>query len=279
MQFTASGTMTPALTTRVNVGASGASAASQAPHGTSAPTPEPQPFAAMPDPKIPAPAGTDPLPSSAKNLGPGAPTPPAPVALPKAPIAPKPVAAPALPGATQSEQAVLPPFTETILDELVTASAEPRAAPATHSTTMIAHKPAELASQVARQMAEAIQVRTDRQVELTLNPEELGRVRMTLSTGEGVIAMAISADRGETLDLMRRHIEQLTEMFSEMGFENMSFTFAHGADAQGGDAKDQGDGQTGQHARGGDDPDPASVPPAPTAPLNTTAPAGLDVRV
>ena len=52
-------------------------------------------------------------------------------------------------------------------------------------------------------MADALHRLPDRPVELTLNPEELGRVRMTLATHDAGITVTIVAERADTLDLMR----------------------------------------------------------------------------
>ena len=38
--------------------------------------------------------------------------------------------------------------------------------------------------------------------------------------------MAIAAERGETLDLLRRHIALLEREFHEMGFDDIRFSFA-----------------------------------------------------
>lgn len=70
-------------------------------------------------------------------------------------------------------------------------------------------------------------------VEISLNPEELGRVRMALSTSETGVTVVISSERAETLDLMRRHIDQLAQEFQRLGYENTSFEFSQesGTDA------------------------------------------------
>ncbi len=67
-------------------------------------------------------------------------------------------------------------------------------------------------------------------VEVTLTPEELGRVRMTLTTTDGGLTLSLVADRPETLALMRRHIDQLAQDFRDLGFQNLSFSFAQGRD-------------------------------------------------
>ena len=46
-------------------------------------------------------------------------------------------------------------------------------------------------------------------IEIALNPEELGNVRIALNVSEASIGVSILAERPETLDLQRRNIEQL----------------------------------------------------------------------
>lgn len=63
------------------------------------------------------------------------------------------------------------------------------------------------------------------QVDLTLNPAELGRVRLSMAPGEAGLVVTIHADRPETLDLMRRHSEQLMQEFLQAGFERAELSF------------------------------------------------------
>lgn len=62
-------------------------------------------------------------------------------------------------------------------------------------------------------------------VEIALNPEELGRVRMALSPSDAGVTVLITSERPETLELMRRHIEQLSQEFRRLGYEQASFEF------------------------------------------------------
>jgi flagellar hook-length control protein FliK len=94
-----------------------------------------------------------------------------------------------------------------------------------------------------QRLAEAVAHFPDRTIELTLSPEELGRVRMTLATHDGTLTLAIHADRPETIDLMRRHIDQLAQDFRDLGFSDLSFSFGRddsarhgGSDARQADA-------------------------------------------
>lgn len=81
------------------------------------------------------------------------------------------------------------------------------------------------ASAVVRQIAEGAARVTEGTVELRLQPEELGRVRMFLVSGEHGLTVTILADRQETLDLMRRNVDELARNLSDAGFEGAGFSF------------------------------------------------------
>ena len=91
---------------------------------------------------------------------------------------------------------------------------------------------AEMAKSVGAQLAEQMVRRAQGVVDVTLNPEELGRVKMAVNAGESTVSISIMAERPETLDLMRRHINQLVEEFRQMGFEGVELAFSDGAAAQ-----------------------------------------------
>ncbi|MEM9697380.1 MAG: flagellar hook-length control protein FliK [Pseudomonadota bacterium] len=107
-------------------------------------------------------------------------------------------------------------------------------APASATTLPATSLPARqaLPQQVARQMAEAFHNAPNRPVEITLSPEELGRVRLGLSASEGNIVVTIFAERAETGDLMRRHISALESAFQELGYNGINFDFGGGQTAQ-----------------------------------------------
>jgi flagellar hook-length control protein FliK len=101
-------------------------------------------------------------------------------------------------------------------------------APLTTGTAVPLHGPA-LAQSVGVQIATALSSLPDRPVELALSPEELGKVRMTLTHGhDGGISVAVQAERPETLDLMRRNIDQLASDFRDMGYSSIDFSFSGG---------------------------------------------------
>lgn len=134
------------------------------------------------------------------------------------------------------------------------------------------------AQSVAGQIAFSVAQNPDGQTEIMLSPEELGRVRLNVQSGDGSISVTIHAERPETLDLMRRNIELLQRDFRALGYEQMSFSFSQ-----------QGfSGQSARHEPEDWDkpaPDPlaiAEVAPTATPPLRP-APAlsdrSLDLRI
>ena len=88
--------------------------------------------------------------------------------------------------------------------------------------------PQHLHATVAKQIADAAQNSSDQQIELTLSPAELGKVRMSLSSTDAGVSVLIHADRPETLDLMRRNIGDLESEFADMGYGNVDFAFSGG---------------------------------------------------
>lgn len=78
---------------------------------------------------------------------------------------------------------------------------------------------------LGHRLAEAVSQFPDRPVEITLSPEELGRVRLTLATHDGALTMMVQADRPETLDLLRRNIDSLAQDFRDLGYQDLTFSF------------------------------------------------------
>ncbi|WP_168201318.1 flagellar hook-length control protein FliK [Qingshengfaniella alkalisoli] len=85
---------------------------------------------------------------------------------------------------------------------------------------------AEIVRQVAQGLVEVIQRGADDAIEVSLNPEELGRVRISLTQGDSGLLVALSADRGETLDLLRRYITDLQSDLCRLGYGQASFDFS-----------------------------------------------------
>ncbi|PHR88516.1 MAG: hypothetical protein COA78_36380 [Blastopirellula sp.] len=120
------------------------------------------------------------------------------------------------------------------------------------------------------QMVDALVRQPDQPIEVALNPEELGRVRIALTHLDSGLSVTITAERPETLDLMRRHIEQLAAEFRQLGYDNIGFEFF------GGDANSSGQSETENQPsleQMADIPDPETLSPVS---LQTTS---LDIRL
>ncbi|MBZ8117525.1 flagellar hook-length control protein FliK [Roseovarius sp. LXJ103] len=131
---------------------------------------------------------------------------------------------------------------------------------------------AETARQVAVQIADAVRS-GEKPIELTLNPAELGRVRLALAPGDGVMMVTVLADRPETLDLMRRHIDMLAQELRAIGYGSTAFSFGQdsGGSKAGGFAPGDSTSDTQTTAN-----DALETPP-PEAPLATMD--RLDIRL
>lgn len=85
--------------------------------------------------------------------------------------------------------------------------------------------PQAVVQSIAQQLGVALKTSQNGITELVLNPSELGRVEMRLTTTETGVTVHITAERTETQDLMRRHLEGLVSEFKQMGFRDVGFAF------------------------------------------------------
>lgn len=123
------------------------------------------------------------------------------------------------------------------------------------------------------QIAQAITNATRDSFDITLAPEELGRVRIYLQSSETGLQITIATERPETLDLLRKNIASLARALSDLGHDSTSFQFEqHGREG----------GQNHSAAReivrvAGPTPEPETdLLPAPSLQPTTT---GMDLRV
>lgn len=96
---------------------------------------------------------------------------------------------------------------------------------------------AETARSVAQQIAVTVTQAPGQATEIGLNPEELGRVRLSLTAIDGAITLTVLADRPETQELLRRHLDALAQEFRALGYESIAFSF--GREGQSGDQSGQ----------------------------------------
>ncbi|MBF9042631.1 hypothetical protein HKCCE4037_04795 [Rhodobacterales bacterium HKCCE4037] len=122
-----------------------------------------------------------------------------------------------------------------LLSEEITLSSQPGAFHSNGGTTQTSPVPLSLPHQapsmVAQQIAAALQDRNrdiGQPIELALDPPELGRVRLQMVDLAGTLTLTIHADRPETADLMRRHMDLLAQEFAEAGVNAPSVNISHG---------------------------------------------------
>lgn len=78
----------------------------------------------------------------------------------------------------------------------------------------------------AQQIINVIGTSERNQVELNFSPEELGTVRIHITRNENTIALLLSAERPETLELFRRNIDDLSNDLHDLGFEDVEMKFS-----------------------------------------------------
>ncbi len=103
-----------------------------------------------------------------------------------------------------------------------------------------------LARHISSQIAELARRPADAPVELTLSPEELGRVRLIMRMEHGSLNLSVVAERAETQDLLRRHIDMLAQELRQIGYRDVSFGFGTDGGAR------HGAGLGGQNSATGD---------------------------
>lgn len=96
----------------------------------------------------------------------------------------------------------------------------------TQSTASLARP--ELPRTAMIQLQQAVRTMSDQPIEITLNPQELGRVRLSITAAEGGVVLQILAERPETIDMMRRSAEELARELSDLGFTTIDLAFGQG---------------------------------------------------
>lgn len=123
---------------------------------------------------------------------------------------------------------------------------------------------------IAVQVSAAVKASDGDSISIRLDPEELGPVRMKLNHNDTQITVSISAERPETLDLMRRHVDQLAQEMRGLGYTSMRFDFQQ---------QNQWNGQPSQAALiHQSEPEASSVSPF-RGPRQLAAAGGLDIRL
>jgi flagellar hook-length control protein FliK len=123
---------------------------------------------------------------------------------------------------------------------------------------------------VLAQVAGAALAAKDGVTELRLSPEELGSLRIDLRTEGDRVIISLSAERQDTLDLMRRHADRLTEDLRTLGFTRLDLSFGRWSGQGGQGAQDNAPHRTAPAAREpvtADDHHPTAAPAGPVGGL------------
>lgn len=131
----------------------------------------------------------------------------------------------------------------------------------------------QIARAAAAQIADALKALPEGSIDVRLSPEELGRVRLSLVPGEAGLSVTIVAERAETLELLRRHVDLLGDDLRDAGYEGLSFSFGR---ENGRDAAPDASDRTPDTASGG--APPPDRPRSHTA-LPMISAVGLDIRL
>ncbi|MEO0667847.1 MAG: flagellar hook-length control protein FliK [Pseudomonadota bacterium] len=146
-----------------------------------------------------------------------------------------------------------------------------------NATTALITQRADVPPHVAQQLATAMQRSPDKSVEIALNPPELGRVRMVMNASEAGVAVQVLTERTDTLDLMRRNIDELGRALSDLGYEDISFSFGQG---DGREAEAETDDRTaGMIQLDAEDISPTASLITPNIPSLAIAPDSIDIRL
>lgn len=141
----------------------------------------------------------------------------------------------------------------------------------------------ELPARLAAQIADVARQLPDGPIEISLSPEELGKVKLTFQVSEnGAMNVVVAAERAETLEFMRRNIDSLLAEFSDLGYEGSSFQFQQDGQNANGDHAEQF-GSSGSGSMIGDTDEVAASTTAPHTPspvrLHLDGTSGMDLRL
>jgi len=151
----------------------------------------------------------------------------------------------------------------------------------TEQSRSVSQAPAQFAAKagipqhIPRQLAEIIHTSGGKSVDVALSPEELGRVRLSISQAEGGLVVSVQAERPETLDMLRRNIDQLDQELRLLGYADPGFSFSH----EGGDTGQQPDTLSRENSIAEDQPAGPVAGAVSESQPTSLGNAGLDIRL
>ncbi|MBZ0128567.1 MAG: flagellar hook-length control protein FliK [Rhodobacteraceae bacterium] len=142
--------------------------------------------------------------------------------VPAAPITPS--TAPRLPAASglnANDNAATPEISPDLMGRTTEQTPANSATSAGRTQPPATLSPRHVAAQVA-----SLNLQPGAPMEIALDPPELGKVRLTLLNGENGMTIQISAERADTIDLLRRHAGILMDEFQRQGQRDPSLDFS-----------------------------------------------------
>jgi hypothetical protein len=112
-------------------------------------------------------------------------------------------------------------------------------------------------------------------IELTLTPDDLGKIRLVIATDGEKVRVIVHADRPETLDLIRRNTDSFSADLRQAGYSNASFSFGGSHDRQSAQQDQKGT----NHTFDAEADDPVSDIATPKPQADHSKPSGLNLRV
>jgi len=91
--------------------------------------------------------------------------------------------------------------------------------------------------QISAQIAAEAGAASGRDIEVRLDPEELGRVRITVHPREAGLFIALAVERPETLDLLRKNAEELMSNLQDFDLSGATLEFSQDSDSPSSDAE------------------------------------------
>jgi hypothetical protein len=130
------------------------------------------------------------------------------------------------------------------------------------------------------QLAGTLVHRADGQTDVALSPEELGHVRLSMQAdaqNPDRMVVMLTFERPETLDLFRRHADQLADALRAAGYSGSDISFGR----SGGDNAHEGTDphKAGSAAQDTGDPIPGTADTRSHQPSSTVATGSLDLRL
>lgn len=86
-------------------------------------------------------------------------------------------------------------------------------------------------------------------IDVHLDPPELGRIEIVLELAEQGLRATLTAERGNTADMIRRNADVLMQQFSDAGFEDVDLAFGDSRDQQASNGQSDAESPTGLPSR------------------------------